>query len=220
MISEITLRLDASGVGHTGNKFPNGLNKLGMEAAVVISGVGWVRGLGKIALLGIVTVSAQAVAVDSVALTNSPAADVQQQELLDWMGQEGNLNTTRIQQELLSLVNAEREQVGADPLVMNEQLNQAARREAIDIARQRRLSHVGSDGSTVRTRIEDTGYLWSAIGENIAMGQTSPEAVMAAWMRSEGHRQNILNPEFSELGLANVEAEGYKYWVQVFASPR
>ena len=186
----------------------------------MISGVGWVRGLGKIALLGIVTVSAQAVAVDSVALTNSPAADVQQQELLDWMGQEGNLNTTRIQQELLSLVNAEREQVGAAPLVMNEQLNQAARREAIDIARQRRLSHVGSDGSTVRTRIEDTGYLWSAIGENIAMGQTSPEAVMAAWMRSEGHRQNILNPEFSELGLANVEAEGYKYWVQVFASPR
>lgn len=123
-------------------------------------------------------------------------------------------------QELLVLVNAERQQAGVPPLVMDENLNQAAQRQAEDLAHRGQLSHVGSDGSTLQTRIEDTGYTWSAIGENIAMGQTSPQAVMDSWMDSTRHRQNILNPAFSELGLGYVEMAGQKYWVQLFATPR
>lgn len=125
-----------------------------------------------------------------------------------------------IRQAVLDLVNAEREQAGAGSLTLNPQLNQAAQRHALDLARQGRLSHTGSDGSTMQTRIEATEYQWSAIGENIAMGQTDPQAVMNSWMGSSGHRRNILNPRFSELGLGYVEAEGRKYWVQVFATPR
>jgi len=125
-----------------------------------------------------------------------------------------------IQQEVLNLVNAEREQVGADRLVLNSQLNQAAQRHALDLVRQGRLSHTGSDGSTMQTRIEATDYRWSSIGENVAMGQSSPEAVMRSWMGSRGHRQNILNPSFSDLGVGYVEDRGANYWVQVFASPR
>ena len=125
-----------------------------------------------------------------------------------------------IQTDLLGLVNAEREQAGAPPLSLNSQLNQAAQRQAADLARQGRLSHGGSDGSTMQTRIEDTGYQWTAIGENIAMGQRDAEAVMESWMNSPGHRRNILNPTFSEMGIGYIEAAGAKYWVQVFASPR
>lgn len=122
--------------------------------------------------------------------------------------------------ELLRLVNAERQRVNAPPLVLNEQLNNAAQGHAQDMARSRRMSHTGSDGSTMRSRIEATQYNWSTIGENVAMGQPTAAAVMAAWMNSPGHRQNILNPAFNELGIGYATAAGQPYWAQVFARPR
>lgn len=125
-----------------------------------------------------------------------------------------------VQGELLALVNVRRQQAGIAPLRLNSHLSQAAQRHVEDLSRQGAISHVGSDGSTLRVRIEATGYPWSAIGENVAMGQTSPEAVMTAWMGSPGHRQNILSPEFSDLGLGYVEVRGRKYWVQVFGRSR
>ena len=128
--------------------------------------------------------------------------------------------TDTLQTELLGLVNAQRQQAGSPSLRLNHQLNQAAQRHARDLATEGSLSHTGSDGSTMQTRIEATGYRWTAIGENIARGQRNPEAVMDSWMNSQGHRSNILNPAFSELGLGYAEADGQQYWVQVFASPR
>ncbi|MEY3297614.1 MAG: hypothetical protein RLZZ597_874 [Cyanobacteriota bacterium] len=121
---------------------------------------------------------------------------------------------------LLTLVNAERQQAGSAPLRLNDKLATAAQRHAEDMAATRNLSHQGSDGSTLRTRIEATGYGWLAIGENVAMGQTSPEAVMQSWMNSAGHRRNILNPNFQEFGVGYAEGGGRPYWVQVFAKPR
>jgi uncharacterized protein YkwD len=121
---------------------------------------------------------------------------------------------------LLTLVNAERQRVGVAPLRLNDKLTAAAQRHAQDMATNRNLSHQGSDGSTMRSRIDDTGYDWMAIGENVAMGQTSPEAVMQSWMNSAGHRRNILNPDFQELGVGYAEGGGRPYWVQVFAKPR
>jgi uncharacterized protein YkwD len=123
-------------------------------------------------------------------------------------------------QELLELVNDERAAVGAAPVTLSPQLTEAAQRHAEDMANNTFLSHFGSDGSTMQTRIEAADYNWSAIGENIAMGQTSPEAVMESWMDSSGHRQNILNPNYSELGLGYAEAANGPYWVQVFAKAR
>jgi uncharacterized protein YkwD len=127
---------------------------------------------------------------------------------------------TSIPNDLLTLVNAERQRAGAAPLRLNDKLATAAQRHAQDMATNRNLSHQGSDGSTLRTRIEATGYGWTAIGENVAMGQTSPEAVMRSWMNSAGHRRNILNPNFQELGVGYAEGGGRPYWVQVFAKPR
>ncbi|MBE9155514.1 CAP domain-containing protein [Nodosilinea sp. LEGE 06152] len=124
-----------------------------------------------------------------------------------------------IAQELLRLVNAERQRVNAPPLVLNEKLTAAAQRHAQDMATSRRMSHTGSDGSTMRSRIDATGYRWSTIGENVAMGQPTAAAVMSAWMNSPGHRQNILNPAFTELGVGQATGSGRIYWTQVFGRP-
>ena len=55
------------------------------------------------------------------------------------------------------------------------------------------------------------------VGENIAYGQSSPEAVMNAWMNSSGHRANILNADFDKIGVGVVRSGGRLYWVQLFA---
>jgi len=125
-----------------------------------------------------------------------------------------------IAQELLRLVNTERQRANLSPLVMNDKLTTAAQRHAQDMATSRRMSHTGSDGSTMRSRIDATQYNWSTIGENVAMGQPTAAAVMRAWMNSPGHRQNILNPAFTELGVGYATAGGRIYWAQVFARPR
>jgi uncharacterized protein YkwD len=185
----------------------------------MIPGSSWTRDSKKLALVGLLVMSAQATAVASSPSDNPQPGETQRLESSSVIAV-GSSADIAIQRELLNLVNAEREQAGVAPLVISDQLIQAAQREANDLARMGRLSHVGSDGSTIQTRVDDTGYSWALIGENIAMGQPSSESVMTAWMRSQGHRQNILNPAFSELGIAHVEAGGQKYWVQVFASPK
>ncbi len=125
-----------------------------------------------------------------------------------------------VAQELLQLVNAERQRVNAPPLVLNDRLTAAAQRHSQDMATSRRMSHTGSDGSTMRSRIDATQYSWSTIGENVALGQPSAAAVMTAWMSSPGHRQNILNPAFTELGIGYATGAGRPYWTQAFARPR
>ncbi len=124
-----------------------------------------------------------------------------------------------IAQDLLRLVNAERQRVNAPPLMLNEKLTTAAQRHAQDMATSRRMSHTGSDGSTMRSRIDATQYRWSTIGENVAMGQPTAAAVISAWMNSPGHRQNILNPAFTEMGVGQATGGGRIYWAQVFARP-
>jgi uncharacterized protein YkwD len=125
--------------------------------------------------------------------------------------------------QLLQLVNAEREKVGAPPLRMSSQLTQAAQRHANDMAKNRFLSHTGSDGSTMQSRIQATGYSYKAIAENIAAGQATPQAVMQSWLNSSGHKRNILNPQYTEIGIAytnNSSSKFTHYWTQDFGTPR
>lgn len=125
--------------------------------------------------------------------------------------------------ELLQLTNAERQKVGAPPLKMNDKLTQAAQRHAIDMASKNFLSHTGSDGSTIQSRIQDTGYSFQTLGENVAAGQSTPAAVLKSWMNSPGHKRNILNPNYTEIGLAyamNSSSTYTHYWTQDFGRPR
>ena len=118
---------------------------------------------------------------------------------------------------IVTLVNNERIIHGLWPLTHNVLLDVAAQIQADDMAVNAFFDHTGSDGSTVGDRAISAGYSWSMIGENIGQGDVTPEEMMSQWMSSPGHRANILNPGFTEIGVA-VNDAGTTLWVQVFGS--
>ena len=117
-------------------------------------------------------------------------------------------------EEVLKYVNIEREKVGLKSLKLNGSLNQSADIRVKEIAK--KFSHTRPNGKSPFTVVKIS---YRTVGENIAAGQRSPKAVVDAWMNSEGHRENILNPNFQYLGVGylNAPETDYKnYWVQLF----
>jgi uncharacterized protein YkwD len=103
--------------------------------------------------------------------------------------------------QVVELTNQERARYGCAPLAISAQLSAAADRHSRDMAVNDRFSHTGSDGSTMEGRVQDAGYSYKRLAENIAVGQSTPADVVSAWMNSTGHRQNILNCELHEIGV-------------------
>ncbi|SCG57707.1 CAP domain-containing protein [Micromonospora halophytica] len=122
-------------------------------------------------------------------------------------------------QQVVDLVNAERAKAGCGKLGIDDKLMTAAQRHSQDQADHQKMSHTGSDGSDAGDRIDRVGYAWRTYGENVAWNQKTPAAVMDAWMNSPGHRANILNCAFTEIGVGVASSNG-PYWTQVFAAPR
>ncbi|PWR11859.1 hypothetical protein DKT68_04620 [Micromonospora acroterricola] len=121
--------------------------------------------------------------------------------------------------EVVDLVNAERAKAGCKALSIDDKLMTAAQRHSQDQADHQNMSHTGSDGSDAGVRLDRVGYTWRTYGENVAWNQKTPAAVMDAWMNSSGHRANILNCAFTEIGVGIASSNG-PYWTQVFAAPR
>ncbi|MGW1284392.1 CAP domain-containing protein [Streptomyces sp. NPDC001118] len=119
---------------------------------------------------------------------------------------------------ILQLVNAERAKAGCQDLALNSELAKAAQAHSADMAAHQNMSHTGSDGSAPGDRITRAGYDWSAYGENVAYGYTTADQVMAGWMSSPGHRANILNCSFKEIGVGL--AQPGSYWTQDFGTAR
>ncbi|MEU9123141.1 CAP domain-containing protein [Streptomyces sp. NPDC048506] len=119
---------------------------------------------------------------------------------------------------MLQLVNSERSKVGCSPLTLNAKLTKAAQDHSNDMAAHRNMSHTGSDGSDPGNRITRAGYNWSAYGENVAYGYSTPDSVMKGWMSSPGHKRNILDCSFKEIGVGL--AQPGDYWTQDFGTAR
>ncbi len=131
-------------------------------------------------------------------------------------------------QQVVELVNLERTRANLPPLKANRELEAAAAAQSQAMATQDFFSHDNPhNGANAETRIEQAGYFpWRAIAENIAVGQDSADKVVADWMSSPGHRENILNPEFSETGVGYIldSADTFPdagapyrhYWTQTF----
>ena len=113
---------------------------------------------------------------------------------------------TAFEAQVVELINAERTKVGLLSLYAQSQLGIAARLHSADMACNDFFSHTGSDGSSPADRIMRQGYSGYYFGENIAAGYSTPESVVNAWMNSAGHRANILNTNYTEIGI------GYAYW--------
>jgi uncharacterized protein YkwD len=115
---------------------------------------------------------------------------------------------------VVRLVNKERGKAGCSPVTVNAKLTKAAQAHSEDMAEHRNMSHTGSDGSSPDDRITRAGYRWSSYGENVAYGYATPEKVMAGWMSSPGHKRNILDCSFKEIGIGL--AQPGDYWTQDF----
>lgn len=124
---------------------------------------------------------------------------------------------TGFESEMLKQVNAQRAKNGQSALTLNQTLCASARVRASEIAKDGCFSHTRPDGSGCFTAI--TGVSYRTAGENIAMGTWGyfgVDEIMDGWMNSEGHRANILNGDFSEVGFGCVVVNGNGYWVQMF----
>lgn len=119
---------------------------------------------------------------------------------------------------VIELVNAERAKAGCSALTPNATLTKVAQAHSADMAAHQNMSHTGSDGSSPGDRLTSAGYSWSAYGENVAYGYSTPEQVMAGWMASPGHRANILNCSFKEIGVGLAQPNSY--WTQDFGTAR
>lgn len=83
----------------------------------------------------------------------------------------------------------------------------------------RQMTHTGSDGSDAGTRISRAGYAAGTWGENVAAGFGSADSVVEGWMNSSGHRANILNGAYTQIGVAVAySADGTPYWTMVLAA--
>jgi len=111
------------------------------------------------------------------------------------------------------------------PLRWNPQLGEAAARHGDAMARTRVFDHVGTDGSTVRERVDATGYRWKVIGENLAAGHPRLEDAVVGWLRSQTHCVALLDPRFTEFGLSRTDSASPNdvfgtYWTLVLGGPR
>ena len=127
------------------------------------------------------------------------------------------------EQQVLELTNAKRAEAGLPPLVFDAKLSAAADKHSKDMADNNYFSHTQPDGDSLGDRVRDEGYGYLRVGENIAAGYKTPEAVVEGWMNSSGHRANILNPYFKELGVGYYKdpdaGDTYDhYWTQVFGT--
>lgn len=117
--------------------------------------------------------------------------------------------------EVVSLVNAERAKEGLAPLAIDEQVEKAAMVRAREI--QSSFSHTRPDGSSFSTVLGENQVSYRGSGENIAWGQKTPQEVVTGWMNSPGHRANIMNKNFTTIGVGNLaNSSGTMYWVQLF----
>ncbi|MFC5286388.1 CAP domain-containing protein [Actinokineospora guangxiensis] len=117
---------------------------------------------------------------------------------------------------VLALVNTERADSGCGPVRWNADLADAARAHSVDMAEQDYFDHTSLDGRSPFDRMRAHGYD-SPGGENIAAGQRTPESVMESWMTSPGHRANILNCDYTTLGVGIGKGGSYGvYWTQNF----
>ncbi len=98
-------------------------------------------------------------------------------------------------------------------------LDRVALAHAREMAVRRRMSHTGADGSTPGERATRAGYRWQAIGENVAYGQLTAGQVVAGWLESAHHCENIMDPDFTEMGIGADDAGAVRYWSQLFGKP-
>lgn len=148
--------------------------------------------------------------------TDKPQTDNNQSDTSGNSGSSGQTDTSTEQSQfasqVISLVNQERAKQGLEPLTSDAQLNNMAWAKAKDMSDNNYFSHTSPTYGSPFDMMKQFGISYRYAGENIAMGQKTPAEVVNAWMNSEGHRANILNPNFNLIGVGYYNG----YWAQAF----
>ncbi|MEM9164566.1 MAG: CAP domain-containing protein, partial [Cyanobacteria bacterium P01_F01_bin.4] len=132
------------------------------------------------------------------------------------------MQNNAFEQEVLKLTNEFRQKNGLKALVLDQSLEKAADQHTMNMAKQDFFSHTGKDGSRPWDRAQKAGYESGTVGENIAAGYRSAADVVKGWINSPGHRANMLNASYNEIGLGYYFLENdtgstnyNSYWTQV-----
>lgn len=124
---------------------------------------------------------------------------------------------TQQAREVLKIVNQERQKQGLEPLVISAKLTDIANKKAQDMADNGYFDHTSPTYGSPFDMLKRFGVQYTAAGENIAAGQKNATEVMDSWMNSSGHRANILNANYEQIGIGYVEGGRWgTYWVQLF----
>ena len=128
--------------------------------------------------------------------------------------------------QVLALTNAERAKVGCGALTIHNTLAIVAQAHAQDMAENDFFDHNSLNGASPFDRMHNAGYNYSSAAENIAAGYATPASVVAGWMGSSGHRANILNCNYTQMGVGYYKLDNdtgninyVHYWVQDFGRP-
>ena len=125
-----------------------------------------------------------------------------------------NSEISAFEKEVVALTNAERSKQGLKALEMDTELSKVAGIKSQDMKDKNYFDHTSPTYGSPFDMMKSFGINYSAAGENIAMGQTTPQQVVTSWMNSEGHRANILSANFTHIGVGHVESGNY--WTQMF----
>lgn len=118
------------------------------------------------------------------------------------------------EQKVVELTNAERAKQGLKPLKLDTELSKVARIKSQDMKDKNYFDHNSPTYGSPFDMMKKFGISYNYAGENIAQGQRSPEEVVKAWMNSQGHRENIMNPNYTHIGVGHVADNNY--WTQMF----
>lgn len=142
--------------------------------------------------------------------------EVPEQDILPDNNGNGNISGTvsELERKVVELVNIERAKQGLSALSLNNKLSNVAREKSRDMQANGYFSHTSPTYGSPFDMLRQFGISYNTAGENIAMGYSSPEAVVSGWMNSAGHRANILNSNYSEIGVGHIS--NGNYWTQLF----
>lgn len=140
----------------------------------------------------------------------SPSEQVEQPSV----DEQKEVTASQIEQEVLTLTNKEREKAGLQPLKLDDGLMASAREKSLDMAKNNYFSHTSPTYGSPFDQMKQHGVTYRAAAENIAKGQQTAKEVVQAWMESPGHRQNILTPNFTHIGIGFSQSS--YVWTQQF----
>ncbi|MEU3898904.1 CAP domain-containing protein [Streptomyces sp. NPDC045251] len=121
---------------------------------------------------------------------------------------------------MVDAVNRQRKQAGCSPVRLHGALDRAAQKHSGAMARTRRLTHTGTDGSSPADRMRAAGYRVGSAGENVAAGSDTAEAAVTVWMRSAPHRDILLTCRYTHAGVGRAKGSGGPWWTLDLASAR